>query len=394
MIVENDTCACESSPTGEYSGNLQVTVVRSVAGLEQIRDAWTAWNCHPNSDVDFYLLLMEGKTEIIRPHIIVVSWDGRPVAMLIGRIVEQRVDLKIGYKTILKPRVRMLSIVHGGTLGDMCAENCDLLIRELMQSLYRGEADVAALNSIKAGSPLYLSATRLPTLFCREFSPSVRAHWQLCLADNGEYSDNRSSKHHRELRREGKKLRAEIRCFRESSELVEMIATIEGIAAKTYQRGLGVGFMDNDETRSMLHLEAAKGWLRAYVLYAADQPCAFWTGSVYRGVFHSGPLGFDPIYRKYSPGNFLIAMAIKKLSNDGVREIDFGLGDAAYKQLLCNRRWDDAVVYLFAPTFKGLCVNTLRTSTTILDRVARECLGVVGLLPKIKRLWRDRARKQ
>jgi len=378
---------------------LQVRVLRSVAELEEVRPAWQSWCWHPNADMDLYLLLMDCKPELLRPHIMVLYRDGRPEAMLIGRVVNQRLEFKIGYKTFLKPNVRVLNIVHGGTLGDLSSEKSEVLIREIEESLRRGEADVAALNWIRTDSPLYRAARQVPGVLSRDFFPAVQSHWKMSLSGSMERDYQGGSKDYRELRRKAKKLHADysnqvkIRCFRELVDLQRMISDVEEIAEGTYQRGLGVGFIDNAETRRHLNLEAEKGWLRAYVLYVAEKPCAFWIGNVYRGVFHGGSAGYDPRYSKYAPGKFLMTKGMETLYEGGVREIDFGLGDADYKQGFGNGKWDEVLIYIFAPTLRGFWLNALRTPMVVIDQLAKKALEKTSLLPKIKRIWRDRVRQ-
>ena len=87
------------------------------------------------------------------------------------------------------------------------------------------------------------------------------------------------------------------------------------ITGKSYQRGLGVGFVNDPQARERLRLKATKGWLRAYVLYLADCPCAFWMGDINRGIFGSDYLAFDPAFAKYSPGMYLILQVIEGFCN-------------------------------------------------------------------------------
>jgi CelD/BcsL family acetyltransferase involved in cellulose biosynthesis len=145
--------------------------------------------------------------------------------------------------------------------------------------------------------------------------------------------------------------------------------------------------------RKRLHLKAEKGWLRAYVLYIGDRPCAFWVGTLYCQEFHSDFMGYDPDYSKYSPGMYLINQVIESFcnSNEEIAAIDFGLGDAQYKEILGDVQWQDACAYVFAPTLRGLALNAMRTPIMAIDRAGRQALGRVKLLSKLKKLWRRRA---
>ena len=54
-----------------------------------------------------------------------------------------------------------------------------------------------------------------------------------------------------------------------------------------------------------LALEAANGWMRAYVIYVKDEPAAFWICTVYRDTVYSDYTGYDPQYKKYEIGTAL-----------------------------------------------------------------------------------------
>jgi CelD/BcsL family acetyltransferase involved in cellulose biosynthesis len=183
-----------------------------------------------------------------------------------------------------------------------------------------------------------------------------------------------------------------IDCFTKTSEFERMIQEVEQVAKKTYQRGLGVGFVDSEDVRERLSLKAEKGWLRTYVLYVADLPCAFWSGTLYHREFHSDFMGYDPDYGKYSPGMYLIIHVIEdfcKRSGEGeVAAIDFGLGDAQYKEILGNLTWQDVSFYVFAPTPRGIALNALRTPIKFLDQWSKNLLARTKLLQKVKRTWR------
>jgi CelD/BcsL family acetyltransferase involved in cellulose biosynthesis len=181
-----------------------------------------------------------------------------------------------------------------------------------------------------------------------------------------------------------------VRCFRETQELELMFHDVEEIAGKTYQRGLGVGFIDNDENRIRLNLEADKGWLRMYVLYVGAKPCAYWWGTVYKNTFHSCALGFDPAFRRYSPGVYLLMKALENLCSDGVRQLDFGLGDARYKKQFGTDCWEEATVNVFAFTIKGLALQLSLRVCSILDGVGRRMIQKTGITDWLKTSWRRR----
>jgi hypothetical protein len=73
-------------------------------------------------------------------------------------------------------------------------------------------------------------------------------------------------------------------------------------------------------------------------------------------------------------------------------QIDWGLGDAQYKQVLGDCEWQEACLNLFAPTFTGLRLNAVRTPLAFTDQLLKRMLQRTKVLQKVKKLWRDYAR--
>jgi hypothetical protein len=378
---------------------ISTKVVRSLEGLKEIAEAWRSWQRHPNSDLNFCLTIIRSRQEILRPHVIVVYKDEIPQAMLVGRLEEKKVAIQVGYRTLFRVPARVLTFIYEGLLGNPSPEDCELIVREVVKSLREGEADAALIANLKVDSPLYRFAKIVPRVFVRDLFPFPRAHWTLTVPGSVEELYDGMSMHRRsEIRRKSKRFLAEskgnveVRCFRGTDDLDRVIRDVEHVACKTYQRGLGVGFVTSAEMRERLRLTAMMGRLRAYVLYIAAAPAAFWIGSMYDEIFHGDYVGYDPAYRKYSPGMFLTLRVIegfcRPTSQDKVRQIDFGFGDAEYKVALGNFHWDEASVNIFAPTPKGILINVLRSAAMIVDRLLRLGLERIKLIPRTKRAWR------
>jgi hypothetical protein len=384
--------------TKPRSGELTVRVLRTLPEIEEMRPSWSSWNAHPNCDLDFYLLLLNSKPEIERPHVIVVYRGQQPAAMLVGRIVRRPVDFKIGYARILKTKARLLYFVYGGTLGDFSPDTVRHVLQSILMSLRNGEADSANLNFIRTDCPLYKEALELPGFLSRDRFSSTQQHISMTLPSTPEelyrnLSPKTRQNHRRKARRfEEQFPDARIACFKDTDDLERMTADIEEVAKKTYQRGLGTGFASNEETRLLLRFQAQKGWLHAYVLYVAGQPCSFWLGTVYSHTFHGNSFGYDPAYARFSPGMYLLIRGIEDLCSQrethNIQVIDFGLGDAGYKQQLGDTTWEESSPWIFAPSFRGLWLNLLRTPTALADRFARTTIEQIGSASDVKRTWR------
>ena len=137
-----------------------------------------------------------------------------------------------------------------------------------------------------------------------------------------------------------------------------------------------------------------RGWFRAYLLYIDEEPVAFWYGTAYEGVIHTGFTGYDPAYRDLSIGTYVLAKLIEEACADPeVNLLDHGFGDADYKRRLGDRSFLEEDVLVFAPTFKGMRANLTRSAVGGAAALARRTLRDSGAVARVKRRWRDRLRK-
>jgi len=156
-------------PIQELESNpARIRVLRSATEIEEVSDIWASWQYHPNSDLDFYLMIHRTRPKASRPHIIILYRGSRPEAMLVGRIEDGPVEMKLGYAQLPSPMVRVLNIVYAGGLGNLSAENSELLIGQIKQALSQGEADVAVFRYLRTDSPAYLLATESQPLLQRD----------------------------------------------------------------------------------------------------------------------------------------------------------------------------------------------------------------------------------
>jgi hypothetical protein len=376
---------------------IEVRVLRTLPDLEKIRGEWESWAGNRDSEMESYLTFVRSNPEIVRPHVLVVYREGRPNAILVGRIDQGKIRCRLGYFEI-GFRARIMCFVPGALRGNPSEENCELLVSEILRSLSAGEGDAACLYFLKKGSNLWRLATTKPGPLGLDYIRTPLKHFAAALPSTvEEFYHGLSSGSRWQARSKQKKLTKEfgenirMRCFRDVAELENLIQDVEQVAKKSYQRGLGVGFIDSPATREQLQLKAEKGWLRAYVLYIADRPCAFWMGDVNEATFRSDYLAYDAKFERYSPGMCLILKVIEGFcdgNREGVTGIDFGPGHAQYKQVLGNQEWTESSVYIFAPTLKGIGLNVVRTLILGTDQIVKKALARTILLQKIKKRWR------
>lgn len=380
---------------------LELKIARSLAEVGDIREIWAAAKGHRDGNIDFCLDFVWCGPEFVRPHVVVIYRQDRADAILVGRLENVRIQSKVGYFRLPAARTRLLNFAHGGLLGNGSKENIDEFVKAGLAALQRDEADAILFDRIPVDSAMYHQASTVPGLLMRDHIIRSEPHSSMALAGTiDQVFAAFSSGLRAEVRRKKRKIiadfgdRVKISCRLDESGLEAVLPQVEEVAKKTYQRALGVGFEDSDRMRQRLRLCARHGWLRAFLLTIDNKPCAFWIGTVYDGVFYSDYNGYDPNYRDYSLGTFLLMSMIEDFCKEGVRAVDFGFGQAEYKDRFSNERAIKAPVYIFSSSLRGLFLNGSRTIANSIDGTLRAMLERTDLLQKMKRLWRARSVKK
>jgi hypothetical protein len=387
-----------TNPPDTRLGQCDVRVFRTVAELEEIRPLWESWSGNRDSDPNVFFNILHTTPEVLRPHVIVVHSNGQPAAMLVGRLEHSRLDFKVGY-IHLRPTAMVLYFVYGGPRGDVSPGNCTLLVHEICRSLAAGEADAAYLNYLRMDGPLHQISRTMPAHISRDRTRIMQTHFSATLPKSAqEYYANLSAFTRRRLKTKMNKLdkvfagSVKIHCITNAAETDTLAADAEVIMKTSYQRGLGVGFADTPAMREQLRMRAEKGWLRAYVLYLANRPAAFWIGDLNQTTFRSEYTAYHGDFAKYSPGIYLMLKVIEGFCSergDLVTEVDFATGAAQYKEILSNHEWYEASVHIFAPSVKGIQLKLIKSFTAATDHILKDLLARAGLLQKIKKNWRD-----
>lgn len=375
---------------------ITVRVASAASEIEKLRPFWTRVNYHPESDIDFVLMLPSVRPEILRLYVLVAYEAAEPVALLVGRIEDALVPLRVGYLKVLQIRLRQVVFVRDGFLGERSERTAALMVEKIAQVLKEGCAGRALLCSVPAASRLGESARRRCPVLQREFSRQLAEHWRTRLPKDFEaFLGKRPKKHRYWLRRIGRVFEAQFNgqvryeIFHGLDDVGPFSKAAEQVARNTYQRGLGAGFVDNEENRKRLILAARKGWLRAYVAFVGNQPLAFWCGERLDNVMHLTWTGFDPAYRKYEVGTILFLKMVADLLSCGVTEIDYGLGWAQYKERFGDLCLQEQDVAIYAPTLRSCSVNLLRTLEASINRFGTKLLFWLKVRDKVKKLWRS-----
>jgi CelD/BcsL family acetyltransferase involved in cellulose biosynthesis len=378
-----------------------IEVARTFDEAEAMRPAWEALrNDFLTSNLDFVLTYCRHTPGVVRPHVVLLEEDGAPAGMAVARLEDARLPTKFGYKVVLNPAVRALTVVYGGLLGASDERSAGRLVNALYSSLADERVDIVRFRMLTVGSPEHAVAAGHVPFLRRQRFPTRMPHWHADLPDSLDTFLARRSKRRREtVRRYARRLErtygddARVEIVRDAAGLDRLFADSRLVHRETYQHVLGVGFSDENVQRRLAELAADRGWFRGYMLYLRDRPAAFWHGNAYEGRFGVGATGFDPTYAEDRPGNYLLMKLVQDLCSDGtVRSLDFGFGDADYKRTFGDRAVDEEDVAAFSPRARTVGLNAMQTALHGATAAGRALAARSGALADLRR--RRRAGKR
>ena len=119
----------------------------------------------------------------------------------------------------------------------------------------------------------------------------------------------------------------DFRVMQRPEEVEVFLRDAEKISRLAYQWKFGGGVHNDQNTRQELMRLAENGILRCYIVYLRGNPCAFGWGKLSYGKFSFQSTGYDPQYRKLSPGTALMIRMIRDLiENTNCKVFDFRWG--------------------------------------------------------------------
>jgi len=374
----------------------RVTVARTIEEVEGLRDVWEALQPERlTADFDYHLTVLRHAPAVIRPHVAVLERNGSPAALAVGRVEEVDLTARVGYATVLSPRVRALTISQGGLLG-VDGQAAEPLLAALSGALAQDNLHVLRLRLLPVGERVHELASSRPGLLTRQHLGVQVERWRARIpATFDEYLAARSSKTRSNVKRYARRLEdrfgdgASFRVFRTPDELEELVRDTEAVHVKTYQHGMGAGLKGTELERRLRELAAERGWFRGFVLYLDDVPAAFWHGTAYRGVFYTGPTGYDPAHRDLRLGTYVLGKMVEKLCGE-VDWMDFGSGDAEYKRHFSDENRLEEDVTVFAPRARPVAINLAQTTVRGASRASKALLAKSGRLRAARRAWRGR----
>jgi hypothetical protein len=382
------------------STDYEIKVFRTRDEILAAVDLFLPFQRHPNADIELYLSRFDDPPGYARPCAIMVTREGQAAAVLLGICHPLPFELGIGFKTLLSPKVRMMTIPAGAIQGAETRNAAEALMGALLTLLREREIDTIRIFDVDDDSAVAAAARRCPAFFCRDYAPWAGLHFGLTVPESTDVFYSRLKRRHRNPLRKAVRLLdqdepGELSCrvFTRLDEVDEFAIQAEEIARLTFQRRLGASFGDTPASRRWLRILAERRLWRGYVLSARNQPCAYYLGWLYGDMFYLYSAGRDPSVQDFNPGTGTILMA--RLLEDvclhtDAREVDFGPGDYPYKRRFCDTTRPTVTLLIFAPTPRAIALNAVRTALSLAQRSVSALLGWLGLRDRVKRHLRNR----
>ncbi len=245
----------------------------------------------------------------------------------------------IGARHLLSLPIRMVDLFGSCVIGDaterVVTEFLNIIVKE-------GGFDLIDLGVIFVDSPLYKAARKISSVLVWQVARKKRYWWLIRLPRSfDEYFSSLRAKTHAHVSRDLRKFEREcpeVLLTQRPEEVDRFLRDAEEISRLTYQWKLDYGVRNDEPTRNAFLRLAESGMLRGYICYVRGKPCAFGWGDLSHGKFYFRQTGYDPKFRKVSPGTGLIMHIIRDMiENADCRIFHFQWGgNEGYKARLCT----------------------------------------------------------
>jgi CelD/BcsL family acetyltransferase involved in cellulose biosynthesis len=146
-------------------------------------------------------------------------------------------------------------------------------------------------------------------------------------------------------------------------QIPDFLDAAHSISKQSWQsRQFGLRIRNDDAELRQLSALAENGLLRSYLWWIEDQPAAFAVCNQHGGCFRYEEIAYCAEFGQFSPGRTMLQQIVEDLLRyDSPACLDFGGGDAEYKQQFANRESRSGTVWLVAPTWRaGMSLSYLK----------------------------------
>lgn len=374
---------------------LYVQVATTTQAVEDLRPVWRKWTYSIDTDIEYYLHNLGTDPAIVCPYVITICEGGTAQAMLVGVLTKRKVSSVVPFVNIPGPTARVLEVMKAGRVGRQSAVIDKLIALQLSIAVRSEKIDFLCFQRLPLHSELLSQVLGMPRL---GFKPRVRRvlfNSVLSLtAGDAKRAPVFSGKIMREVRRKTRILqrafpgKTSFKCFSELAEVGAGIRDAMTIASSTWQYSLDCGLLNTPQTHESFKFFARQSWLRIYILYVDDLPCAFLIGQLYDRTFYCQYAGYDSRFARFSVGSLLTAWALENLAETGVQQVDLGDGSQEYNRRQGCEPSEDVGLHVYSRTLRGFGLNLVFSTMQMAQAGGRRITSGLGT-NRIGKIWRD-----
>jgi len=330
------------------------------------------------------------------PFAILDSISDRLACVVVGEIGRDKRSHRVGPMNFRSVNLTKIRVGESGVIHNAQQERLTRVFDGISRLLSERSIDVFEILNVRR-------KTQCHEILCLALgkwrtTQREKNRWQAVLVDSetGERLVRHSSKTRNTLRRKDKKLAHEfdgdlfVETVSKAEQIDYFIHEASKIVSQSYQAGLGIGVREGDEAfRDYLYELAAEGVLRSYVLRGKGRPIAYVHGDLQGGVYCLWATSYLEDFKEFSPGIVLLNRVLNTLADEGVEVFDFGWGDAAYKEMLGNRRLETVDLRFFRRGWRSSLEYWVDRSLLEIDRRLRLFLHDNGMFNSLRSIWRN-----
>lgn len=208
----------------------------------------------------------------------------------------------------------------------------------------------------------------------------------------GKFSSKTRSTFKRKLRkfRELSGGTIEWREYKSPAELAEFFPLAHELSAKTYQeRLLRAGLPDTKQFHDAALEQAARGALRAYILFLNGRPASYLFLPVKSGRAIYAYLGYDPLVAEHSPGTVLQLLVLERMFSDPTLTVfDFTEGAGQHKQMFATHTQQYADLIILRSSLRMAALAAAHRICKRFEIAVAAVLDKLGLKRRVKMLVR------
>jgi hypothetical protein len=182
--------------------------------------------------------------------------------------------------------------------------------------------------------------------------------------------------------------RYECKVFTGEREVEAFLDVIEPLSLRTYQARLrGLAVTRHGHAGTEVIQGARRGYARCYLLCVDGQAIAWRIGYLYKGIYYSHHVGYDPDFEKWHPGVVMHLHSVQDLSKPevGARMLDMLYGDNDFKRKAANLSRRERNYYVFPRTLRGRLNYAGLAGINRFSQVLGDALERAGLKARVTR---------